>query len=119
MREMRHLGLAISPEYVNFRVYHELNRGYGAEFMEEGICEYIAHKAGEILYPERVTPDFSFGWNSFEVKYLYAEYYVRQILVRYGNMKEGIMKILNTPPPTQEEIQHPELFYERVLGQLP
>ena len=79
MREMRHLGMSVSPEYANFRVYHELNRGYGAEFMEEGICEYISHKAGEILYPDIVYPDFSIGWNSFDIKYLYAEYYVRQI----------------------------------------
>jgi len=115
MREMRYLGMAISPEYSNFRLYHEVNRGYGAEFLEEGICEYVASEAGEILFPDRVIPDYSKGWNSFEIKYLYAEYYVRPIMERSGNMKDGIMKILQTPPPTQEEIQYPHLFYERTL----
>jgi hypothetical protein len=105
--------MIISPEYPNLRVYLERNRGYGAEFMEEGICEYVAHMAGEILYPDEVIPDFSMNWNSYEIKYLYAEYYVRQILDRYENLKEGIMKILLTPPPTREEIRNPELFYKR------
>lgn len=114
MREMRYHNMIISPEYANIRVYHERTRGYGAEFMEEGICEYIAHKAGEILYPVEVTPDFNMEWNSFEIKYLYAEYYVRQILDNFESVKEGIMKILLTPPPTKEEIRNPELFYKRI-----
>jgi len=102
-------------KYNNFRIYHPRDRTYGAEFIEEGICEYIAHKAGEILYPEEVFPDFNSNWDKYEIKYQYAEYYVRQILDRYDNIKEGIKMILLTPPPTKEEIRNPELYYKRVL----
>lgn len=115
MREMRYHNLIISPEYANIRIYIERTRGYGAEFIEEGICEYVAHGAGEIIYPDKVTPDFDTDWHGFDVKYLYAEYYVRHILDQEENLKEGIMKILMTAPPTREEIRNPELFYGRVI----
>lgn len=115
MLEMQSYNQFSSVEYNNFRIYHPRDRGYGAEFIEEGICEYIANKAGEIINPEKVVPDLEGNWDKYEIKYQYAEYYVRQILDRYDNIKEGIKMILLTPPPTKEEIRNPELYYKRVL----
>ncbi|MBN1386903.1 MAG: hypothetical protein JW965_00565 [Bacteroidales bacterium] len=114
LSEMEH---EVSPEHRNFRIYYSLARDYGADFIEEGICEYIAHKAGEILYPKKYAPDLDNKWDTYEIKYQYAEYYVRQILDRYDNIKEGIKTILRTPPPSKEEIIKPEMYYQRIFSE--
>lgn len=113
-REMLHYNQDISSEFRNFRIYNTRDRDYGAAFLEEGICEYVSHKAGEIINPKIVVPDFSNDWNGYEIKYQYAEYYVRPILDGYDNIKEGIKRILLTPPPTKDEILKPELYYQRI-----
>lgn len=112
LNEMKH---EVSPEHSNFRIYYRLERDYGADFIEEGICEYIAHKAGEIIYPNKYVPDLENNWDTYEIKYQYAEYYVRQILDRYDNIKEGIKMIFRTPPPNKDEIRNPEIYYKRVF----
>ncbi|MBN2481833.1 MAG: hypothetical protein JXB19_08845 [Bacteroidales bacterium] len=112
---LREMDYNASPEHNNFRIYHPRDRDYGADFIEEGICEYVAHKAGEIIYPKKIYPNFDNNWDLYEIKYQYAEYYVRQILDRYDNIKAGIKMILRTPPPTREEIRNPALYYQRVL----
>ncbi|MBN1158818.1 MAG: hypothetical protein JXA61_05510 [Bacteroidales bacterium] len=112
---LREMDYSVSPEHNNFRIYTPRDRDYGAGFIEEGICEYVAHKAGEIIYPKKVVPNIDNNWDTYEINYQYAEYFVRQILDRYENIKEGIKMILRTPPPTKEEILNPELYYQRVF----
>ena len=112
LSEMKH---EVSPEHRNFRIYSTPDRDYGADFIEEGICEYVAHKAGEIIYPKNYAPDLENEWNTYKIKYQYAEYYVRQILDKYDNIKEGIKMILRVSPPNKEEIRNPELYYQRVF----
>ncbi len=112
LSEMKH---EASPEHSNLRIYYRLDRDYGADFIEEGICEYVTHKAGEIIYPKKYVPDLDNEWNTYEIKYQYAEYYVRQILDRFDNIKEGIRIILQVSPPNKEEIRNPERYYQRVL----
>lgn len=112
LREMKY---EVSPEHDNFRIYTPRDRYYGADFIEEGVCEYVANKAGEIIYSKTIVPDIEDNWGTYEIRYQYAEYYVRQILDRYENIKEGIKMILRTPPPTKEEIVNPELYYQRVF----
>ena len=70
---------------------------------------------GEIIYPKKYVPDFDNEWITYEFKYTYAEYYVRQILDRYDNIKEGINMILRVSQPDNEEIRNPELYQQRIF----
>ena len=110
------MGNKASEEYRNFRIYYHPERDYGADFIEEGICEFIAHKAGEITYQKKYVPDLDNDWNTYEIKYQYSEYYIRQVLDKFDNIKEGINLIFSISPPNEEEIRNPELYYQRVFS---
>ena len=91
---------------------------YYTEFIEEGICEYVAADMQEIIrYDERVQikkGDLSTAnRNSYEVKYRYALQFVEPVLKTLG-IRQAIFVIVSNAPPTREEILNPRLFYDRL-----
>ena len=91
---------------------------YYTEFIEEGICEYVAADMQEIIrYDERVQikkGDLSTAnRNSYEVKYRYALQFVEPVLKTLG-IRQAIFVIVSNAPPTREEILNPSLFYDRL-----
>lgn len=117
LREMDYLGYYISPEYRNFKIYSSRERNFGAEFIEEGICEYIPNKSEDILYadkPEFIPGSLSDIDGSYRIKYQYSEYLVGRYLNQFTNLKEGIMILFSNQPPTKLEMLSPELYFRRL-----
>ena len=59
-----------------FRIYSNINKP-GAKFIEEGICEYVSGKMGEIIQPEKVfipesIDDLTEESNEYLVYYKYS-----------------------------------------------
>jgi len=91
---------------------------YYTEFIEEGICEYVAADMGTIIpYDEDVVlikNDLSnSNRNSYEIKYRYASQYVSVLIKKYG-LKPAIELIVANKPPSKEEILKPRLYYDRL-----
>lgn len=100
-----------------FRIYRDPTE-VGPKFIEEGICEYICGKMGEIIPPEqafipKTIDDLSDPENSFNVYYKYSAHYLTKFLDTIG-LKRGIMILLHNPPPTSKEILNPLLFFTRL-----
>ncbi len=100
-----------------FRVYRDPNE-MGPRFIEEGICEYVTGKMGEIISPRepfipRTMSDLSKPENSFNVYYKYSALYLSKFLDTIG-IKRGIRILLHNPPPTNKEILNPLLFFTRL-----
>jgi len=117
LREMEYLKIYIPTGYRNFRMYSSRERNFGAEFIEEGVCEYMTSKSGDLLYhdkPKFIPGSLSDIDESYRIKYVYSEYFVRDFLNQFTVPKEGIMILLSNPPPTKEEILNPEIYFNRL-----
>ena len=116
LREMQYLKIPISTGYRSFRIYSSRERNFGASFIEEGICEYIPNKLGEILLTKNPYKPVSLSDidESYRIKYVYSEYFVRDFLDQFSVPKEGIIILFSNPPPTKEEILHPEKYFQRL-----
>jgi hypothetical protein len=114
--ESRYAGKSISPEYAaNFRMFPVYE--YGAEFIEEGICEYLVNKMQEII-PFKTTKQYDREYlvdnkNKYEIKYRYSSQYVQDFLNNRG-LKQGIIILIQNKPPSIEEIINPQKFYSRL-----
>jgi hypothetical protein len=102
-----------------FRIYRKPNE-MGAKFIEEGICEYVTGKMGEIIPPKKPfipknISDLTNKENTFNVYYKYSAYYLSGFLDTTG-IERGIKILLHNPPPNSEEILNPELFFTRLQG---
>lgn len=100
-----------------FRMYSRADSP-GSRFIEEGICEYVCLKMGDIIAPRRdyvprKTADLNRKENTQKVYYRYASRYLSPFLDSTG-LKEGIKILLHNSPPSQEEILAPELFFARL-----
>lgn len=93
------------------------NRDYGADFIEEGICEYQTLLMGEIICDEeRISVTRNQLRNkpeSYEVMYKYGMQFVKPIVDKLG-LKAAIYLLVTNKPPNQEEILNPKLYYERL-----
>jgi len=113
-------GITVHRDYqAFFRIYRDYNE-MGAKFIEEGICEYVTGKMGEIIPPRKPfipksLEDLTDEENNFEVYYKYSAYYLTEFLDTTG-LKRGIKILLHNPPPTHEEMLDPELFFTRLQG---
>lgn len=92
---------------------------FGSEFIQEGICEYVTEKMGEVIpskhpYIPKNTEELTSKENRYLVKYKYAAYYLRPFLDATG-LKRGIKTLLYNPPPSFEEILNPDLFFSRLV----
>jgi len=102
-----------------FRIYRD-HTDIGAKFIEEGICEYVTGKMGEIIPPRKpfipkTVEDLFDEENSFNVYYKYSAHILTDFLETTG-LKRGIKILLHNPPPTHEEILNPDLFFTRLQG---
>ncbi len=91
---------------------------FGSIFIEEGVCEYMAGRMGEIipplsLYIPQSIEELTNRYNTYSVTYKYSSFYVSSFLNSTG-FKKGVKILLHNPPPTYEEILKPELFFSRL-----
>ena len=91
---------------------------FGSIFIEEGICEYMVTKMGEIIPPKRfpapkTTKALRNPANKYKYVYKYSSEYLRVFLDTTG-FKEGVKILLSNEPPSQYEILDPELFFNRL-----
>lgn len=91
---------------------------YYAEFIEEGICEYVAYDMGEMIaYDKKVVlikDDLEIGnRDNYNIKYRYSLQFVKPIIETLG-LKQAILVILSHAAPREEELINPVLFYERI-----
>ena len=118
MSQIDHIGVNRSYQTF-FRIYRD-QTDIGSKFIEEGICEYVTGKMGEIIPPfkpfiPKSKTDLTDEENSFNVYYKYSSYYLSDFLDTVG-IKRGIKILLHNPPPSSEEILNPELFFTRLRG---
>jgi hypothetical protein len=121
IQEMKYKKLYVSSEYTStLRIFP--NNGYGEEFIEEGVCEYMSQKMGEInpyrtiLRPKTVGEIIDPN-NRYEIKYKYASIYVKDFLdkaIENGRVRDGIQILLGNRPPTYQEIINSNLYFNRL-----
>lgn len=102
-----------------FRIYRDPNE-IGPKFIEEGICEYVCTKMGEIIPPPKpfipkTIEELNDPELSFNVYYKYSAYYLTKFFETTG-LKRGIKILLHNPPPSNLEILNPLLFFTRLQG---
>jgi len=109
----------------NNELEHEFSMGlkiilideFGAEFVEEGICEYVVQLMGEMIgYDEKVNItkyQLIHERSSYEVQYRYSSQFVKPIVDKLG-ITNAIYKIITNKPPSTEEILKPENYYQRL-----
>ena len=91
---------------------------FGSTFIEEGLCEYMTEKMGELIPPKdpfipKTIEDLIHKDNRYLVNYKYASFYLKTFLDTTG-FKEGVKILLHNPPPTFEEALNPDLFFDRL-----
>lgn len=99
-------------------IYPNYEMKFGSEFIQEGICEYLIRKKGEIIpYEKNYIPETKEEIidrkNIFKVQYQYSSYYLKHFLDSAG-LKNGIFILFANKPPTYEEILKPNLFFNRL-----
>jgi len=108
----------VSSEYGALRMFPNPATRFGAEFIEEGICEYAVyflHESKPIknnVIPQTLT-DITDGINRVNILYVYSVYVLQNFLDKYG-LKKGIEILLGNKPPTPKEMLKPELFFNRL-----
>ena len=92
---------------------------FGSTFIEEGICEYVSGKMGEIIPLKRPPVPKNIEQlidreNRYMFQYKYAARYLKTFLDTTG-LKRGIKILLHNPPPTYSEIMEPDQFFSRLI----
>lgn len=117
MLYVEHTG--VHKAYQTFIWILRSHEAFGAEFIEEGICEYMTERMGEIIPPRRVpvprtVEELTDKKNRYWITYKYASRYLKPFLDTAG-FTRGIRILLYNPPPNFEEILQPDLFYGRLV----
>jgi hypothetical protein len=91
---------------------------FGTTFIEEGLCEYLTAKAGELIPPKRfrapkTSSDLTNRNNKYKYVYKYSSFYLKEFLDTTG-FKKGVKILLSNPPPQYHEILNPEMFFKRL-----
>jgi len=94
------------------------HESFGRAFIEEGICEYISEKMGEIIPPKRpfhpeTMEDLMEKKNSYKVKYKYSSHVLKPFLDT-TDFKKAVKILLQNAPPTYMEMLNPELYFGRL-----
>ena len=110
---------SVDRSYQSYIWIFKTHEMFGSTFIEEGICEYMTQKMGEIIPPKKPfipkTEDVLTNKNNrHNVNYKYSSYYLKQFLDTTG-FKEGVKILLHNSPPTYEEILRPDLFFNRLI----
>lgn len=92
---------------------------FGSTFIEEGLCEYISGKMGEIIPPKKpIIPEnieeLIDRKNRYRYQYKYSSYFLESFLDTTG-FKRGVKILLHNPPPTYKEILEPDRFFSRLI----
>ena len=108
----------VSPEYKNFNIFPRVGENFGADFIEEGICEYTVYTLnecaplGHILIP-KTEEELLHEDNRINNLYHYSVYFLRDFMDEYG-IKRGIEILISNRPPTHEEILNSDKFFNRL-----
>jgi hypothetical protein len=117
--EGKYLGVDVYKEYdyrqaMKVKIYPNVEEAYGAEFIEEGICQYVVRKMKlEIRYKIPIPKTVSDIIGNNGVKYNYSVNFLKDFLDSTG-INEGIEILIRNRPPTYEEILNPNLFFNRL-----
>lgn len=98
-------------------LYPNSEQSYGAEFIEEGVCQYIVNEMKLDLsinpYVPIVVEDIMSKNNNELIKYNYSVEYLKEFLDFFG-LKKGIAILITNSPPTYLEILNSDLFFDRL-----
>lgn len=116
-------GANVREEYLPQNGFSIYESTYGSDFVEEGVCEYIANKMGEIVvlensYKPKNLEDLLKNKDTYEMKYVYSAKFLEKFLDSYGIM-QGIRILVTNPSPTDEEIVNPGDFFKRLKDTRP
>jgi hypothetical protein len=117
--EMLHTdSVEVDRAYQSFFRIYSTHPGPGPNFIEEGLCEYVCAKMGEIISPKKVfipqrIEEIELDENRYKVFYKYSSFYLESFLDTTG-LKRGIKTLLHNRPPSPEEILEPDLFFARL-----
>jgi hypothetical protein len=92
---------------------------FGRAFIEEGVCEYVSEKMGEIIVPKRPfvpksVEDLLDKNKSYPVKYKYSAHILKSFLDA-RDFKKAVKVLLHNAPPSYAEILNPGLYFERLI----
>lgn len=113
-------GHYVHPGYGAISMFRTSELYFGADFIEEGICEYVVYYLKET--PSLLLKDFKIPKTKIELldssklsnnKYLYSSYFLKNFLDTCG-LEKGIKILVDNPPPTYEEILNPSVFFSRL-----
>ncbi|MEN8202347.1 MAG: hypothetical protein ABFS28_07115 [Bacteroidota bacterium] len=95
---------------------------FGRSFIEEGLCEYISEKMGELIPSKRpyipgTVEDLIDKNNSYNVKYKYSTHFLKPFLDT-KDFKKAVKIILHNAPPSYMEILDPERYFDRLVWPL-
>jgi hypothetical protein len=117
--EMRSIdGIRVDPAYqTNIWIIMSYET-FGSTFIEEGICEYLIEKMGEILPPKkpeipRTVDELTNNENRYKFVYKFSAHFLTEFLDSAG-IKKGIKVLLHNSPPTYEEILDPPRYFDRL-----
>ena len=113
----------LNKYYYNIQLVPNSEISDGATFIEEGLCEYLIHKKGEVLeyknmYIPHTEEDIIAKINRFNVYYKYSYEYLKPFLdsciVTDGRMRPAIHILLTNNPPNHQENLTPSLYFNRL-----
>jgi hypothetical protein len=109
----------VDRSYIPYNWILTTMESFGSEFIEEGVCEYIVEKMGEVITPRvtvvpRSVEELTQEENKYRMKYKYSAHFLRDFLDGKG-FKRGVKILIHNPPPTYEEMLDPDLFFSRLL----
>ncbi len=115
---MRYDSISVASDYITIRLLPTISSNFGADFIEEGICEYAVILTGEKLpykyvYIPKTEGDILNKDNEVLIKYQYSVFFLEDFLNQKG-LKEGIKILLRNSAPTYDEILEPKKFFERL-----
>lgn len=95
------------------------DESFGSRFIEEGICEYMVEKLGEVIVPRkprrpRSVEELISEKNEYQMMYRYSAYFLRDFLDEKG-FKRGLKILAHNPPPLYHEILNPERYFDRLI----
>jgi hypothetical protein len=98
------------------KIYPMYEKTFGAEFIEEGVCQYVVNEMRlEIpkVPPVPKTIDDIIN-NSNDIKYYYSIKFLKPFLDSLG-VGEGINILIRNDPPSYNEILKPNIYFKRLL----
>jgi hypothetical protein len=113
----------LNKYYLNVQLVPSAEMRNGSKFIEEGLCEYLIHKKGEVrdyenLYTPKTIEDINAKENKFNVYYKYSYEYLKNFLdscfVTDGYLRPAIHILLTNNPPNTKEILTPQLYFDRL-----